>query len=96
MVSFLGKTNLLKGVKLKNLKTKLLTANSRNMVGMAIKNNTKTTKIYLHAISQAGENQWYESIGNFKNSTALTYYYAGEYKVVFAQGMKKSTVTDWI
>jgi len=78
------------------LKTKPLGANTRNMLGMGINPNTKTTKIYLYAISKSGENQWYESIGKFAKSTALNYFYTGEYKVVFSQGMKKSSVTDWI
>ncbi len=42
MVSFLGK--LFERKKMKNLKTKLLCANTRNMVAMAIKPNTKNTK----------------------------------------------------
>jgi len=81
---------------LKNLKTKLLSANTRNMVAMAINPNTKTTKIYLHGLAKDGSKQWYESKGIYTNKTALSYFYSGEYKVVFAQGMTKSNVTDWI
>ena len=81
---------------MKNLKTKLLSANSRNMVAMAINPNTKTTKIYLHGLAKDGSKQWYESKGIFTKNTALSYFYKGEYKVVFAQGMTITGEEDWI
>tara|TARA_Y200000002_G_scaffold345025_1_gene318656 strand:+ start:503 stop:763 length:261 start_codon:yes stop_codon:yes gene_type:complete len=84
---------------LKNLKTKALTVNSRGFIAMAINPNTKTTKIYLHGFSKDGIAQWYESKATFKTSTALNYFYNGEYKVVFYsredRGITKSNVTDW-
>jgi len=88
--------NTLRGGDMNNLKVKLLSANQRNMVAMAIKPNTKTTKIFLHGIAKDGSPQWYESKGVFTKSTALNYFYAGEYSVVFAQGMTKSKVQNWI
>lgn len=82
-----------KGVK--NMKTKNLSSNSRNMLAMGIY-DTDTTKIYLKGQAKDGSAQWYESKGVFTNSTALKYFYAGQYSVVFAQGITKSGNTDWI
>jgi len=79
------------------MKVKLLKENSRNMLAMAIDDTKPKTVIYLHAVSKkTGEAQWYESKGLFTKSTALNYFYAGEYTCVFAQGLTKSTVTDWV
>ena len=79
------------------LKIKELSANNRNMQHMAIRTDTKKTVIYLHAVSKTtGENQWYESKVNFTNSTALSYFYSGQYSVVFAGGLTKSSNTDWV
>ena len=81
---------------MKNLKVKALSKNDRNMIAMAIKTNGAKTKIYLHGVSKkTGANQWYESKGIFTKSTALNYFYNGEYAVVFAQGMTTSKLTDW-
>ena len=72
---------LLKGVIMK-LKIKELSANNRNMQHMAIRTDTKKTVIYLHAVSKTtGEDQWYESKVNFANSTALSYFYSGQYSL---------------
>lgn len=79
----------------KNMKTKFLSSNSRNMLAMGIY-DTDTTKIYLKGQAKDGSAQWYESKGVFTNSTALKYFYAGQYSVVFAQGITKSGNTDWI
>jgi len=79
------------------MKVKLLKENSRNMLAMAIDDSKDNTVIYLHGVSKkTNEPQWYESKGLFTKSTALNYFYAGEYTCVFAQGLTKSTVTDWI
>jgi len=81
---------------MKNLKVVELPKNSRNMLAMAIVPNVAKTKIYLHGVSlKTGESQWYESKGTYTKSTALNYFYAKEYKVVFHQGMTKSKVTGW-
>jgi len=80
----------------KNLKVVELPQNSRNMLAMAIEPNKAKTKIYLHGVSlKTGEDQWYESKGIYTKSTALSYFYAKQYQVVFHQGMTKSKVTGW-
>ena len=79
------------------LKIKALTNNTRGMTHMAIRVDTKKTVIYLKAVSTTtGAEQWYESKVNFTNSTALNYFYSGQYSVVFAGGLTKSTNTDWV
>ena len=79
------------------LKVKMLGANSRNIIAMAIYPNVEKTRIYLHAVSKTtGAKQWYQSNMEFSKSTALNYFYSGQYSVVFANGMTKSSVTDWV
>ena len=80
---------------MKKLLVKPLSVNSRGFTHMAIE-KVGDSVIYLHGLSKTGENQWYESKGILTTSTAHNYYYSGQYKVVFAQGLQKSTVTDWI
>lgn len=79
------------------MKVKLLKENARNMIAMAIDDTKPKTVIYLHGVSKkTGEEQWYESKGVFTKSTALNYFYAGEFTCVFAQGMTKSSVKNWL
>lgn len=78
------------------MKTKSLSSNSRGMLAIGIYDDTDSTKIYLKGQAKDGSAQWYESKGVFTNSTALKYFYAGQYSVVFAQGITKSDDTDWI
>jgi len=81
---------------LKKLKVVELPQNSRNMLAMAIEPNKAKTKIYLYGVSlKTGDEQWYESKGIYTKSTALSYFYAKQYQVVFHQGMTKSTETGW-
>jgi len=81
---------------LKKLKVVELPQNSRNMLAMAIEPNKAKTKIYLYGVSlKTGAEQWYESKGIYTKSTALSYFYAKQYQVVFHQGMTKSEVTGW-
>jgi len=81
---------------LKKLKVVELPQNSRNMLAMAIEPNKAKTKIYLYGVSlKTGGEQWYESKGIYTKSTALSYFYAKQYQVVFHQGMTKSEVTGW-
>ena len=77
------------------LKIKELTQNSRGFTHIAIRVDTKKTVIYLHGLAKDGSAQWYESKGEFTSTTALNYFYAGKYKVVFAQGLTKSSVNNW-
>jgi len=77
------------------LKVKELSSNNRGFTHMAISEN-KSTLIYLHGLAKDGSSQWYESKGEFTNATALKYFYAGRYKVVFAQGMSKSSNQNWL
>ena len=78
------------------MKTKQLDPNGRNMKYMGINPNTKKTKIYLYAESKTtGEAQWYESKGVFTQNTALSYFYKGQYSVVFAQGIQRSEKKGW-
>lgn len=77
------------------MKVKALSANSRNFTHMGIDDQEDRTLIYLHGISKSGEDQWYESKRDFTSSTALNYFYAGQYKVVFAGGLTKSSNTNW-
>ena len=81
---------------MKELKVKKLTDNKRGFTHMAIDVSESKTVIYLHGLSKDSVDQWYESKGEFTKKTALNYFYAGQYKVVFAQGMTKSNVKDWI
>jgi hypothetical protein len=81
----------------KKLKVKTLGANSRNFIAMAIRPDVKKTRIYLHGVSKTtGAGQWYQSNFEFTQKTALNYFYEGQYSVVFANGMTKSNVTDWV
>ena len=81
----------------KNMKIKELTTNSRNFTHMAIDDSKQKTVIYLHGVSKkTGAEQWYESKTLFTKSTALNYFYSGQYSVVFAGGLTKSTNTGWI
>ena len=81
----------------KKLKVKMLGTNSRNFVAMAIVPDAKKTRIYLHGVSKTtGAKQWYQSNMEFTKSTALSYFYSGQYSVVFANGMTKSNVQDWV
>lgn len=81
----------------KKLKVKMLGANNRNFIAMAIRPDVKKTRIYLHGVSKTtGDKQWYQSNMEFSQSTALNYFYAGQYSVVFANGMTKSNVQDWV
>jgi len=79
---------------MKKLLVKPLSENTRGLTHMAIAEKGSSV-IYLHGVSKKGEDQWYESKGMFTEKTAHNYYYAGRYTVVFAQGMSKSTTTDW-
>tara|TARA_Y100000356_G_scaffold40844_1_gene31770 strand:- start:467 stop:697 length:231 start_codon:yes stop_codon:yes gene_type:complete len=76
------------------MKKKLLGANSRKMLAMAIKNTAKT-RIYLVAENQNGLG-YYQSKRVFTKSTANKYLSNGQYSVVFAGGIEKSSVTDWL
>ena len=79
------------------LKIKELSANNRGMTHIAVRTDTKKTVIYLRAVSNTtGAIQWYESKVNYTNKTALNYFYSGQYSVVFAGGLTKSTNTDWV
>lgn len=81
----------------KKLKVKILGANNRNFIAMSIRPDVKKTRIYLHGVSKTtGDKQWYQSNMEFTQSTALSYFYSGQYSVVFANGMTKSSVTDWV
>lgn len=78
------------------LKTKKLSANNRNFLAMAINPNTEKTHIYLYGVSKTtGAKQWYQSKMKFTKSTALSYFYSGQYSVVFASGLTKSAITEW-
>lgn len=78
------------------MKVKKLTSNNRNFIAMAINDKTDKTVIYLYGQSKTtGQDQWYESKVEFTNSTALKYYYTGQYSVVFAGGLTKSSFTGW-
>jgi hypothetical protein len=64
---------------------------------MAIDDSKPKTVIYLYGKSKTtGSDQWYESKTLFTKSTALNYFYSGQYSVVFAGGLTKSTNTNWI
>ena len=83
------------------MKVKKLVANKKNdFLYMAIDETKEETPIYLHRLSEEGEEQWYESKATFSNSTALKYYYQGFYKVVFysrgLKGITKSTNKGWV
>jgi len=81
---------------MKKLKTKKLSANNRNFIAMAINSNTEKTHIYLYGVSKTtGAKQWYQSKMKFSKSTALSYFYSGQYSVVFASGLTKSAIQDW-
>jgi len=77
-------------LKVKKLETKKL----NDFLYMGIKEDDSTL-IYLHRVSAEGKSQWYESKGVFTKSTALKYFYAGQYKVVFAQGITISNEKNW-
>lgn len=84
------------------LKLKVKKLNSKkqfDFIGMAIKENTARTRIYLHRVNEEGVEQWYESKQTFAQSTALEYFYKGFYKVVFysrpKKGIQISEVKDW-
>lgn len=89
-------TKRIESEEVKNMKTKFLSSNSRGMLAIGINEDSDSTKIYLKGQAKDGSAQWYESKGVFTNSTALKYFYAGQYSVVFAQGITKSGETDWI
>lgn len=73
---------------------KLETKKPNDFLYMGIKEDDSTL-IYLHRVSVEGKAQWYESKGLFTKNTALKYFYAGKYKVVFAQGITKSNEKNW-
>ena len=78
------------------MKTKKLSANNRNFLYMGIDDSKPKTVIYLYGQSKTtGADQWYESKTLFTKSTALNYFYSGQYSVVFAGGLTKSTNTNW-
>jgi hypothetical protein len=79
------------------MKKKQLAENTRNMTHMGIQLNKPKTRIYLRGVSKkTGAEQWYESIRVFTKSTATSYFSAGNYKVVFAGGMRKSKTQNWV
>ena len=78
------------------MKVKKLTSNNRNFIAMSIDDSKPKTVIYLYAVSKTtGIDQWYESKIEFTNSTALKYFYAGQYSCVFAGGLTKSAYINW-
>ena len=83
------------------MKVKKLVANKKNdFLYMAIDDTKEETPIYLHRLSEEGQEQWYESKATFSKSTALKYYYQGFYKVVFyskgIKGISTSTNKGWV